>query len=102
MELTINRELAKKCRRFAISATSKVDPAGVFSADSGTEVVIWADTAFVYAIGENPATSLPNEATTGDVVWPANVPARIGVPAGHKIAAATVTGTGNIVICPGV
>ncbi len=102
MELTINRELAKKCRRFAISATSKVDPAGAVNDYDPMEVVIWADVPFVYAIGENPATSLPNESTTGDVVWPANVPARIGVPAGHKIAAATVTGTGNIVICPGV
>lgn len=102
MELTLKRELAKKCRRFTLSTTSKIDPAGVFSADAPTEVIIWADAAFVYSIGENPATSLPTEATTGDIVWPANVPARIGVPAGQRIAAATVTGTGNIVICPGV
>jgi hypothetical protein len=102
MDMTLKRELAKKCRRFTLSTASKVDPAGVFSAEVGTEVVIWADAAFVYNIGETPATSLPTEGTTGDVVWPANVPIRIGIPAGHRIAAATVTGTGNIVICPGV
>lgn len=102
MERTLNRDIGKKCRRFTLSATSKVDPAGIFSATENTEVVIWADTAFVYNIGETPSITLPTEATTGDIVWPANVPARIGIPAGHKIAAATTTGTGNINILPGV
>jgi hypothetical protein len=102
MELTLLRETAQACRRFTLSTASKVDPAGVFSATNPTEVVIWADAAFVFDIGTSPATTLPSEATPGDVVWPANVPARIVVPAGHRIAAATVTGTGNLVICPGV
>jgi len=102
MELTINRELQSKCRRWSISASSKQDPNGVFSATDPVEVVIWADTAFVYKIGSNPTTQLPSETTTGDMVWPANTVARIGVPAGQKIAAATVTGTGTIVICPGI
>jgi hypothetical protein len=102
MERTLNRDIGKKCRRFTLSTTSKVDPAGVFSTTENTEVVIWADCAFVYSIGDAPSVTLPTEATSGDVVWPANVPARIGIPAGQRIAAAAVTGTGNIVIMPGV
>ena len=102
MERTLNRDIGKKCRRFTISTTSKVDPAGVFSATEATEVVIWADTAFVYSIGETPTTALPSEAATGDIVWPANMAARIGIPAGQKIAAASLSGAGTVVIMPGV
>ena len=102
MERTLNRAIGKKCRRFSISTSSKVDPVGVFSTTENTDVVIWADCAFAYSIGDAPSVTLPNEGNTGDVVWPANMVARIGIPAGQKIAAAAISGTGYINLLPGV
>ena len=102
MDQTLNRKGARDCRRFSLSTTSKVDPLGPINSETQYDVVMWADVPFVYAVGSSPSVVLPTESTLGDAVWPANVPIRISVMAGHRIAAAAVTGTGALTILPGV
>jgi hypothetical protein len=47
-------------------------------------VVLWASSPFHYNIGANPS------ATLNDIAWPANIPIKVEITGGEKIAAILV------------
>jgi len=97
MELSLYSKASRDSQVLALTAAT----ATLASAPaSGRDVVavIWATTAFCYAVGANPSAQKPVAGTPGDVTLPAGVPVRITIAAGQTLAAAALTGTGELYV----
>lgn len=96
MELTLNTSLDRSTLTLGLTTASQ--PVVGSNQAQSYEAVIWATTAFAYAIGQNPTALKPVAGTPGDRTLPAGIPIRIHVPAGHQIAALALTGTGDLYV----
>ena len=96
MELTLNTSIGQNVLALALTTSSQAVIGS--SQQQSYEAVIWATTAFTFAIGITATAVKPVGGTPGDRTMPAGIPIRIHVPAGHQIAALALTGTGDLYV----
>jgi hypothetical protein len=96
MDLTLNTSLDRSTLMLGLTTASQ--PVAGSSQANTYEAVIWATTAFTWAVGINPTALKPSAGTPGDRTMPAGIPLRVRIPAGHQIAALALTGAGDLFV----
>lgn len=98
MELTLSPAVARNTLHLALTTSS----AAVVGSLTNTEsfYVLWATTAFTYAVAVTPTALKPVGGTPGDRTWPANIPLRVRIPNGYSLAALALTGAGDLYVMP--
>lgn len=98
MELSLYSKSGRDSQVLALTAATALLGTAPTNGIRDVVAVIWATTAFCYAVGANPSAQKPVVGTPGDVTLPAGVPVRINIPAGLTLAAAALTGTGELYV----
>ena len=96
MDLTLNTSLDRSTLTLGLTTASQ--PVAGSSQPQSYEAVIWATTAFTYAVGVVVTALKPVAGTPGDRTIPAGIPIRVQIPAGHQIAALALSGTGDLFV----
>ena len=98
MELTLYPSQARSTLHLALTTSSQSVVGSTAAVNQDT--VLWATTAFTYAIALTPVAQKPVAGTPGDRTWPAGIPLRVRVPKGFSIAALALSGTGDFYAMP--
>lgn len=98
MELTLYPSQARSTLHLALTTSSQSVVGSTAAVNQ--DMVLWATTAFTYAIGISPTAQKPVAGTPGDRTIPAGVMVRVRVPKGFSIAALALTGTGDFYAMP--
>lgn len=98
MELTLSPALDRNALHLALTTSTAPVVGSVTQTES--VFVLWATTAFTYAIALTPTAQKPVAGTPGDRTWPAGIPLRVRVPKGFSIAALALSGTGDFYAMP--
>ena len=98
MELTLYPSQARSTLHLALTTSSQSVVGSTAAVNQ--DMVLWATTAFTYAIALTPVAQKPVAGTPGDRTWPAGIPLRVRVPKGFSIAALALSGTGDLYAMP--
>ena len=98
MELTLYPSQARSTLHLALTTSSQSVVGSTAAVNQ--DMVLWATTAFTYAIALTPTAIKPVAGTLGDRTVPAGVMVRVHVPKGFSIAALALTGTGDFYAMP--
>lgn len=98
MELSLSTALDRNTLHLGLTGSSQAVVGSTAAYEQ--EVVLWATTAFTYAIALTPVAQKPVAGTPGDRTWPAGIPLRVRVPKGFSIAALALSGTGDFYAMP--
>ena len=96
MELTLYPSQARSTLHLALTTSSQSVVGSTAAVNQ--DMVLWATTAFTYAIALTPVAQKPVAGTPGDRTIPASALIRVRIPKGHQIAALALSGTGDLYV----
>lgn len=96
MELSLSTAIDRNTLHLGLTGSSQAVAGSTAAYEQ--EVVLWATTAFSYAVGVSPTALKPVAGTPGDRTIPSSALIRVRIPKGHQIAALALSGTGDLYV----